>query len=239
MERQFDAASPELMDRPQPVNEDLRGALRDLAWLNRHLGANRVVWSRVRHLFHRGSPLRGLDLATGGADIPRFLADAARKGGCPLEIDAVDFHPATLELARGFSTDYPEITFHQGDARNWSGERPYNLILCTLALHHFSETDAIAVLRNLAILAAGQAQIVLLDLERSRLNAFLIWLLTGTLIRTPMTVQDARTSIRAAFTAAELTRLATAAGWRNFTVRRIFPARLILEAPSSPSAPSP
>lgn len=239
MQRQFDASVPELMDRPQPVNEDLRRALRDLAWLNKHLGATRMIIDRMHRDAAPRPRVRLLDVATGGGDIPRSLVRLYRRRGVPIEVDAVDFHPATLALCREFCADYPEITLHQGDARDWSSDTDYNIILCTLALHHFSEADAIAVLRNLWRLARGRARIVVLDLERSPFNALLIDLLTRTLIHNPMTVQDARSSIRAAFTAQEMRELASAAGWTNFGVHRRFPARIILEAPSSPSEPTP
>ncbi len=225
------------MDREQPVNENLRRALLDLAWLNRRLGANHLVWASLKARFRPGASLRLLDLATGGADIPRFLVDHARRSGCRLGIDAVDFHPATLALATEFCREYPEITLHQGDARSWSPPLPgrYDLVLCTLALHHFSRADAVAVLRNMRALGSS---VLVLDLERSGFNTFLIALLTRTLIHNPMTVHDARASIRAAFTTGEIADLAREAGWADFRVTRHFPARLILRAPSSPSAQS-
>ena len=81
-----------------------------------------------------------VDLATGSGDIPRLVVDYARRIGAQISVDAVDGQAATLEIARRLSVAYPEITFHPGDIRTWgSGER-YDIVLCSLVLHHFSET---------------------------------------------------------------------------------------------------
>ena len=58
-------------------------------------------------------------------------------------IDALDYQPSTLEIARRLSAHYPEITFHEGDARAVAGEPgAYDFVFCSLALHHFNEDDA-------------------------------------------------------------------------------------------------
>lgn len=223
------------MDRPQPVNAGLSAALDDLAWMNRCFGATALVRGYLAALFQPGRELRLLDLATGGADIPRALVDFARRRNCAITIDAVDFHPATLELASTRCASYPEIHLHEGDARTWrypAEPRRYDAALCTLALHHFSEADAVEILRNLA--AQSHTRLAL-DLERGHLNQALIALLTRTFIRNPMTVNDARLSIQRAFTLAEAGELAHQAGWPGLRVRRHFPARLALFSQGTPA----
>jgi hypothetical protein len=54
------------------------------------------------------------------------------------------------------------------------------------------------------------------DLERTDLGILGIQLLTATVFREPMTVYDARLSIRRAFSFREMRRLAEIAGWERF-----------------------
>ncbi len=90
MNRQFDPAELELMDRPQPVSVELERDLRSIRQLNRWFGSYRVVRHFVRRWVRPGARTRVIDLATGSGDIPRLIVDHARKIGAEVEIDAVD-----------------------------------------------------------------------------------------------------------------------------------------------------
>ena len=191
--------------------------LANLRWLNRRFGAI----SLLRHFLKRWlgktlpgfEPFRILDLATGEGDLPREIVTWCRKRGLSVEIDAVDFNPATLAVAVARSRDFPEIRFHQGDIRIW-GSGTWDCVLCSLALHHFSNEDAVTVLGNARRLSSRH--LLVADLERSIGGVLGIRLLTALLLREPMTVHDARLSIRRAFSFLEFAHLATAAGWENF-----------------------
>src|SRR6266852_807145 len=147
MKRRFDPAQPELMDQPQPISAELERDLRNLRQLNHYFGSHAVVLRFIRRWIRPGDRLRIVDLATGSSDIPRLIVDLARKIGAKVEIDALDRQPATLEIARELSAAYPEISYIEGDILEWWPEQHYDVVLCSLALHHFSHRDAVRVLR--------------------------------------------------------------------------------------------
>ena len=122
MKRSFDPALLEMMDRPQPVSTELERDLERLRQLNRWFGSHRLVSTFVRRWILPGVQLRVVDLATGSGDIPRLLVDHARKIGAQIEIDAVDGQPATLEIARSLSADYPKFPIIQQTF--WNGIAP-------------------------------------------------------------------------------------------------------------------
>jgi len=220
MRRKFDPNVPELMDLAILVNgkpsAELEQDLANLRWLNRHFGALSILHRFLKRWFlgrlPGGPSLRVLDLATGEGDLPRELVLWCRKRGISVTVDAVDRNEATLAVAREKSRDFSEITFHHGDIRSW-GSRSWELVLCSLALHHFSGEDAVLVMKNARRLSSDH--LLVADLERSRSGALGIWLLTALLLREPMTQHDARLSIRRAFSFAEFRSLARAAGWNN------------------------
>src|SRR6185369_6688142 len=115
VKRRFDPAQPELMDRPQPVSVELERDLRNLCQLNRFFGSHRLIRKFLERWIKPGVQLRIVDLATGFGDIPRLTVDYARSIGASVTIDAVDQNGATLEIARRFSAEYPEISFVQGN----------------------------------------------------------------------------------------------------------------------------
>ena len=222
--REFDAAEPELMDRPQPVSRELEIDLENLVGINRNFGSHRLILWFLRRWFQPGESYRVLDLCTASGDIPRLMVDWARRSGVGLRIDAVDYQSSTVAIARRLSVNHPEIIFHEGDARELAGEPgSYDFVFCSLALHHFSEADAEIVLRRCRELA--RRGVMVADLERGWLAAAGVWLMTAVLYREPMTKSDARVSVRRAFSQEEFRALAQRAGWQNFQTRRFAVAR--------------
>jgi 2-polyprenyl-3-methyl-5-hydroxy-6-metoxy-1,4-benzoquinol methylase len=214
MRRKFDPAKPELMDQPQPVSTELERHLQNLRRLNRLFGSYSLVLHFLRRWIKRGNRLRIVDLATGSGDIPRLIVDYARKVGGEVEIDALDRQSATLEIAKRLSASYPEISFIEANILEWRSPQPYDIALCSLALHHFSEEDAVLLLRRCRDVSRNF--VLVSDLRRGLLATIGVYLLTALIFRDPMSRHDGRLSAARAFSFVELAQLARRAGWRNF-----------------------
>lgn len=220
MKRSFDPSELELMDRPQPVSAELERDLENIRDLNRWFGSYALIAMFLSRWIKPGAELRIVDLATGSADIPRFVAEYGRKVGAELRIDALDRQSSTLEIAKKLSVRYPEINFVEGNILEWNAPQPYDLVLCTLALHHFSEDDAVRVLQR--CLELSRKFVLVSDLRRGWLATLGVRFLTATMFREPMTKYDARLSVVRAFTFSEMNLLAQRAGWKNFR-QKTFP----------------
>jgi SAM-dependent methyltransferase len=218
VQRKFDPAQPELMDRPQPVSAELERDLRNLYQLNRFFGSHQLVRHFLRNWIKPGSSLRMVDLATGFGDIPRLVVDYARSIGAMVTMDAIDQNPATLQIAKQASTGYPEISFAEGNILEWAPGEPYDIAHCSLALHHFTSEDAVRLLRNCRELS--RRFVLVSDLRRGYLATIGVFLLTATIFREPMTRVDGRLSAARAFSFDEFRSLAEQAGWQNFGHRR-------------------
>jgi SAM-dependent methyltransferase len=214
MKRQFDSATLEMMDRPQPVSAELERDLCNIRRLNRWFGSYALISFFLRRWINPGARLRIVDLATGSGDIPRLIADYARGVGAVVHIDALDQQSATVDIAKRLSADYPNITFVEGNILDWETSEPCDLVLCTMALHHFTDEDAIRVLRRCRDLS--RKLVLVSDLRRSRFGTIGVQLLTATIFREPMTKHDARLSMARAFSFAEMNDLARRAGWTDF-----------------------
>jgi SAM-dependent methyltransferase len=214
MKRRFDPTILEIMDRPQPVSPELERDLERLRQLNRWFGSYRLIARFIWRWLLLGAQTRVVDLATGSGDIPRLIVDHARRIGAPIQIDAVDQQPATLEIARRLSSDYPEISYHAADILEWGSPQTYDIALCSLVLHHFSNQDAVNVLRRCRELS--KRFVLVSDLRRGFLLETGVHLLTATIFREPMTRFDARLSAERAFSFAEMRELAIKADWKNF-----------------------
>jgi 2-polyprenyl-3-methyl-5-hydroxy-6-metoxy-1,4-benzoquinol methylase len=214
MKRSFDPAVLEMMDRPQPVSPELERDLERLRQLNRWFGSHHLISTFMRRWMMPGARLRVVDLATGSGDVPRLLVDHARRIGAQMEVDAVDRQAATLEIARRLSAEYPEISFHAANILEWDHPEGYDIALCSLVLHHFSDDDAVELLRRCRELS--KRFVLVSDLRRGFLLRTGVYLLTALLFREPMTRFDARLSAERAFSFSEIRGLAIQADWKNF-----------------------
>jgi 2-polyprenyl-3-methyl-5-hydroxy-6-metoxy-1,4-benzoquinol methylase len=223
MKRSFDPAVLEMMDRPQPVSAELERDLERIRQLNRWFGSYRLVLGFVRRWMRAGNKLRIVDLGTGSGDIPRLIIDYARKASARVEIDALDRQPATLEIARRLSVNYPEIAYREANILEWNCLDAYDITLCTLALHHFSNEDAVRLLHRCREVSKGF--VLVSDLRRNFPLVGGVYLLTALIFREPMTRYDARLSASRAFSFSEMRDLARQAGWKNFGHKRFRFAR--------------
>jgi ubiquinone/menaquinone biosynthesis C-methylase UbiE len=216
--RNFDPSVSEIMDRPQPVSDDLRIDLDNIEKLNRRFGSYDLVRYFLRRWIAPGESVSLLDLCTASGDIPRYVAAWSREQKSILRIHAIDSQPSTLTIARAKSAFYPEITYEEADVLQFVPAEPFDIVICSLALHHFAPSDAVNLLKRIRRFA--RRGVVVADLARSDFGIVGVYLLTKTLVRHPMNQFDARLSMQRAFSYRELAAVAEEAGWSGFGHRR-------------------
>jgi ubiquinone/menaquinone biosynthesis C-methylase UbiE len=212
--RRFDEKIPEMVDLPDANPDLLEGELRNLRIINRRLGGLSAVRSALLLLALKADPSRTLhilDLATGSGDQPVALAHALTRLRRRAVFTAIDRNERMLETARRISGNSAKIRFEKGDILSPAyPDRSFDIVLCSLAIHHFSWNDATRILRQMDRLC--RIGFVLCDLSRSRLAVLGAWAYTHLTTTNIMTRKDAVASVLAAFTKEELAALATDAG---------------------------
>lgn len=226
------ARGAELMDEPEVDRRHLATSLADLRGVNRWLGGTRVV---LRHLAAMAASLPSgeltvLDVGTGSGDIPLQVARWARGRGLRARVVATDAHAGTLALAREHAGRDPDVRVEHADALALPyADGEFDFALCSTALHHFADDDAVRVLRELHRVA--RRGVVVNDLRRSRPALLGARLLAGTVWRAhPVTRHDGPLSVRRAFTPGELLELGRRAGMREARVHAHPPFRVALVA---------
>jgi 2-polyprenyl-3-methyl-5-hydroxy-6-metoxy-1,4-benzoquinol methylase len=224
-----DDALTEWLDAATIGEGNLQRNLRDIRRINALLGWTAAAVRAIAAIT-RAEPDRAwtlLDVASGSADIPRAIARWARHSGTDLTITASDINPHIVAIARQESRALPNLHIAQMDALDLPfAPQSVDIVLCTLALHHFAPEAAVALLRSMA--RVGK-RILLFDVQRSRLAHAGVIALTHLLGMDAMTCHDAPISVRRAYSAAELRVLARHAGL-DATVRVLSPFRLRLTA---------
>ena len=219
--RYFNPDQPEWIDRPCMDPVLVREELQMLENANARFGEHQFMLRRVQGLLRsrKVSSLEILDLATGGADIPRAIVDWARKDQLPVTVTAVDSNPEVIRIARESCRDWPEIRIVQHDVQDLPfPPNSFDLVLCSLALHHFTRADVPAILRRMQEIA--RVGYIVSDLRRNWLAIWTTELWVRTMVKSPIIRNDAPQSCRAAFTVHEFRAMAEQAGLRNFNIRR-------------------
>jgi len=219
---------PELMDDPSLDEGWHHQALRGLSMLNRLTRIARLVWPPLAELSRQlGRPPRVLDVATGSGDIPRALLRIARRHGAALNLSGCDISPRAIEFARQQTKAAgATIDFFQCDVLNDQLPGGYDAVVCTLFLHHLSDAEATALMRQMA--AAAGRLVVVCDLARSKIGWWLTYAGTRLLTRSPVVHVDGPLSVQAAFTVDEIRSLALQAGLADCGIRRRMPFRFVL-----------
>ncbi|HEY8505927.1 MAG TPA: methyltransferase domain-containing protein [Gemmataceae bacterium] len=222
---------PEVMDHPGLDEARHRGALRGLGRINRVSGTAGSLWPHVRDLARRlrpPRPLRLLDVACGGGDVALGLWRRAERAGVPVEVAGCDLSPAALRFAREWAAAAgASASFFPLDVCRDPLPAGYDVLTCSLFLHHLGEEEAVALLRGMR--ESGAALVLVSDLRRGRLGYVLAWLGARLLSRSDVVHTDATLSVRAAFTPAEARELAGRAGLSGATLRPAWPQRFLLK----------
>ena len=215
---------PERMDDPAISPAEHRRALAALARINRVSNSAGLLWPPIRKLAQRlARPIRLLDVATGSGDVPAALAARARKESVALVITGCDQSQFAIDEARAA---HPGIEFFVHDAIRHRLSLGYDVVTCSLFLHHLGAEEAGTLLANLK--HAARHLVLVNDLSRSRFGFVSVWLATRLLTRSPVVRFDGPASVRSAMTPAEAVALAERAGLAGASIKRSFPARYLL-----------
>lgn len=227
--------APELLDDIAHQTPELHANLRDVYKLSQLMGVTRWLVKQVGDLTSASnSVMRVLDVGAGSGDIAIALVRAAGKVGRNIHVTAVDMSPVVANIARRNTRAYGSIEVVVGNGIQLPFHTAtFDVAICSMTLHHLSEPQAAALLRNLdRVTTSG---FVVVDLLRSRLAYSGAWLATRILTRNELSRHDGPLSVLRAFTLAELHALVTDADVDHTTVSALFPwvAAVVQTKPSS------
>ena len=190
----------ELMDDFSIGGDLLRDTLDKLENINRWLGGNKVTLNGLKKLLKnhpKEQEVSIVDIGCGHGDILRDVAKFGRKNGYRMNLLGVDANPTAIQYAKELSAEYPEVHFITEDIFSETFQkRQIDVILATLFLHHFKETQLITFLSN--SLQQTKIGILVNDLHRHKL-AYYLFLLLSLFIKNKMIIEDGLTSVLRGF----------------------------------------
>jgi SAM-dependent methyltransferase len=219
---------PELMDQAGLDIEEHSRALAGLRRLNLASGVTRRLWREIaaRSRAQPGTRLRVLDIASGGGDVAFGLWQRARRCNIELEILGLDVSPtACRAAATRCAPAMGDITFQCRDVLGAPLPKSFDVVVCTLFLHHLNLVQAQSLL---AKMGAAAPLIVISDLRRSAFGYAAAHAACRLLTRSPIVHYDGPQSVASAFSVNEMRGLCDAAGLADAIVRPVFPWRILV-----------
>jgi len=203
------------MDAPVDAVDELEGNLADIAFANRWLGGVAPIRREVRRVAARTI----LDVGSGSGDVPHALVRDGRRRGVDVRATCLDRSEAMLAIARRATGNDERLSFVCGVGERLPfGDGAFDVVTCTLALHHFEPVAAQALLREMRRVA--RLTPIVGDLTRSAFAYAVTWMYARVTTRNRLTRHDAPLSVRRAYEPHEALALARAAGWSAPRVRR-------------------
>ncbi|MEH6681139.1 MAG: methyltransferase domain-containing protein [Sediminicola sp.] len=196
---------PETMDDPQLPEPVLRKVLMDITRVNRLLNGNRITLRAILRLV-RENPQREytiVDMGCGDGYMLRAVADLFRKKGIPVRLMGIDLSAKGIALARKASLSYPQIEYMVRNILNIAlGELKCDILLCTLTMHHFSDSEIPVFMERFIQLST--IGVVVNDLQRSWTAYYLFKFFSLIFIKTDIGRSDGLISIKSGFLKKEL-----------------------------------
>ena len=215
--------APESMDDFSMEGEILRDALDKIASINRLLGGNKVTLNGVKKILNAkendstNKLIRILDVGCGNGDMLRALADYGNTKGLNFELTGIDANGFTIGHAQQLSAAYPNISYLCEDIfHEIKQDLRYDVILCTLTLHHFKDKEILELMQGFE--SQAEMGIVVNDLHRSRTAYYLFRLICFLFGLNKMSRDDGLVSILRGFKEADLFRYSALLNFKNYTI---------------------
>ncbi len=218
--------APELMDDPGLDPREHRLALEGLERINRTSRAAETVWRPVREFAAKqadGRPVSILDVASGAGDTVIRLKQISEQEKIPVKISGCDKSETAVRSAREAAAGRVDAEFFRHDIFEEALPAPFDVITCSLFLHHLPHEHALNWMRHLN--ASSARFVIINDLDRTVPGFLAASIIPKILTRSRIVHFDAVQSVRNAFRAEEFRELARAAGWKNFEIEKVRPFR--------------
>lgn len=204
----FRTNQAEIMDNFELGGEELEKVLKDLENINKWLGGNKVTLSGIKKI-QRENPQEQewniVDVGCGNGAMLREIAQWGKKNNIELRLTGVDANIHAISIAKRLSENYPNIEFKAMDVFSEAYRKQnFDIVLCTLTLHHFTDPQIIKLLK----LFHGQAKygVLINDLHRSKIAYRLFQVFCTVFIRNEIARKDGLTSILRGFKKSDLER---------------------------------
>ncbi|WP_125723509.1 methyltransferase domain-containing protein [Flavobacterium ustbae] len=210
----------EMMDDFSLQSEELIGALDQIASINQLLGGNKLTLHGIKELLKKTDTSKTItiaDIGCGNGDMLRMLAKYGKKHNLKFQLIGIDANAFTIDYARKLSADFTNVEYICLDIFSEEFKSlKYDIVLCTLTLHHFTTNQISDLMQTLN--SNASIGIVVNDLHRSKV-AYRLFQLIGVVFNlNTMSRNDGLISILKGFKKRELEHFSEKLNLKNYSI---------------------
>ncbi|KQB41395.1 methyltransferase domain-containing protein [Flavobacterium aquidurense] len=210
----------EIMDDFFLEGKELQEALDKIAHINQLLGGNKLTLHGIKKLLKKTDTSQVItiaDIGCGNGDMLRMMADYGKKNNLDFKLIGIDANAFTVNYAQSLSSQYPNIEYMCMDIFSDDFDLiQYDIVLCTLTLHHFSDEQILNIITTFN--SNARIGIVINDLHRSTLAYRLFELICIIFNLNRMSREDGLVSILRGFKKKELEDFSKKLNLKNYTI---------------------
>ena len=229
----FDVRSnePERIDTGDYTHEEYETFLREIAFINRHLGDGRALKQTLLDEIEREKvrEFSVLDVGCGSGELLRMIAEFARESDRSASLVGLDLNPISSATTQNESRGFDEIVSLQGDAlRLPLADDSFDYAIASLFFHHLTDEQIVVALREMSRVA--RRGVLVIDLHRDPVayvgyKVFCFAFRISELVR-----HDGSLSIKKGFLPDELRKLGVSAGLDECLASQVSPGRVVLRS---------
>ena len=211
----------EIMDDFALEGQELQEALDKIAKINQLLGGNKLTLQGLKILIKnldKSKEYTIVDIGCGNGDMLRYIANFGLENGYNFNLIGIDANAFTINHAVNLSQNYRNISYKCEDVFGKQFEElNYDIVLCTLTLHHFKDNEILNLVR--VFYKNSTIGIIINDLHRSKLAYRLFQVVCLVFNLNKMSRQDGLVSILRGFKKEEIVIFAKKLGFENYILQ--------------------
>ncbi len=211
------AEKKELLDKPSIPFDDIRQNMKELEFINKHLGGHAITLEGFKNLAGSIKELYVCELGSGGGDNLVSLSKWCTKKNIKAIFTGIDINPECVNYAKS-KTSTSSINFIHNDFRavEFKGGKP-DIIFTSLFCHHFTNDELLIMLQWMN--ANSRIGYFINDLHRHPLAYYFIQIATKFFSRSYLVKNDAPLSVAKGFKRSEWINLLESSGQKNYSVK--------------------
>lgn len=210
----------EVMDDLDCAGKVLEQTLRELEFINKWLGGNKITLSAIGQLV-KLSPDKVItiaDLGCGSGGMLRIIDSWGRRENLNLKLIGIDANPNIIDIAKSNLKDCPDIHLRTLNILSKEfQEQQYDIVIGTLFYHHFQDEQLTEFFKRLK--QQVSLGYIINDIHRHWLAYYAIKILTQFFSKSSMVKYDAPLSVLRAFKKTELKKILQSSQNFDFTIR--------------------
>lgn len=210
----------EVMDDLDCAGEVLEQTLRELEFINKWLGGNKITLSAIGQLvkLSPGKVITIADLGCGSGGMLRIIDSWGRRENLNLNLIGIDANPNIIDIAKSNLKDCPHIHLRTLNILSKEfQEQQYDIVIGTLFYHHFPDEQLTEFFKRLK--QQVSLGYIINDIHRHWLAYYAIKILTQFFSKSSMVKYDAPLSVLRAFKKTDLKKILQSSQNFDFTIR--------------------